>query len=368
MQLSIKCDGCGTDLTYQSGTKNLVCSYCNHQLKIADADAANEANRELNLEEYLQNYAQQNPPVERRVIRCKSCGAQTELAEHQQAGNCPFCATAYVFSQAESTRLIKPQGLLPFHITQQQAAASVQVWLRGLWFAPSKLKRQATQLDKMRGIYLPFWTYDCATATRYRGERGERYSETVMEKDAQGNPVARAVSKIRWHSASGVFESDFDDVLIPASKSLPEDLLSSLEPWDLTALVDYQDNYLAGYITESYQVDLKTGYQQAQGIIDDRLRAEVRQRIGGDEQRISSIDTHYLNASFKHILLPVWVSAYRFGDQSYQLIVNARTGAVQGKRPWSWVKIASLVVGICGAIALGIFLAGHGGGSAPLNP
>ena len=106
---------------------------------------------------------------------------------------------------------------------------------------------------------------------------------------------------------------------------------------------------------ESYDTDLKTGYQEAKVIINDGVRAEVLRDIGGDEQRISSIKTDYQNPTFKHILLPVWASAYRYKDKVFQVLVNARTGEVQGERPWSWVKIGSLVLSIVGVIGAGLY-------------
>lgn len=353
--LNVKCKGCGTDLQYKPGTTGLTCVYCNHFMEFAEQESANDANTELNLQEHLNSAIAESQQVERKIISCKGCGAKTELAKNQQSGTCPFCDAAFIFEQAKTENLIKPKGILPFKIEKKEASANFKKWLSGLWFAPNALKKQATQFEKLRGIYLPFWTYDCTTFTSYTGQRGENYTETVSEKDANGNSVTRDVIRTRWYPASGSFDYNFDDVLVTASRSLPEAQLNSLAPWDLKSLVDYRDEYLSGYVTETYQIDLKTGYTHAKKIIDSELGNVVKQKIGGDDQRVTSIDTQYSNATFKHILLPVWVSAYHFQNKLYQVIVNARTGAVQGQRPWSWVKVASFATTIILAIGIGIY-------------
>ncbi|MBV9774716.1 MAG: hypothetical protein JO040_12240, partial [Gemmatimonadetes bacterium] len=78
--------------------------------------------------------------------------------------------------------------------------------------------------------------------------------------------------------------------------------------------------------------------------------------IGGDEQRIHSTDTRYDDVTFKHILLPVWISAYRYREKVYRRLVNARTGEVQGERPWSWIKIALLVLFVAALVIVGVVL------------
>lgn len=90
--------------------------------------------------------------------------------------------------------------------------------------------------------------------------------------------------------------------------------------------------------------------------MDDQIRIAIRWHIGGDEQRIHSVSTQHSNISFKHILLPVWISAYKYKEKVYRFLVNARTGEVQGERPWSWVKITLAVIAVAGAIAGGIYL------------
>ena len=145
----------------------------------------------------------------------------------------------------------------------------------------------------------------------------------------------------------------FDDILILASHTLPHELTSDLTPWLQEHLVPYQDEYLAGFRSEAYQLDLETGFREATSEMAQVIRRDVRHDIGGDSQRIHDIQTRYGNVSFKHILLPVWIASYRYGGKAYQFVVNGQTGEVQGERPYSWFKIAMAVLA---ALALAFVL------------
>jgi hypothetical protein len=145
----------------------------------------------------------------------------------------------------------------------------------------------------------------------------------------------------------------FDDVLVLASHSLPKRYTDALEPWDLSALEPYAPEYLAGFRAEGYSVDLDDGFAQARDKMDATIARDVRFDIGGDRQRIHAIDTAVSDVTFKHILLPVWLAAYKYRGETYRFVVNARTGRVQGERPWSAWKIAVAVI-LGAAIAGGI--------------
>lgn len=292
------------------------------------------------------------------TVRCQSCGAQTTLGPNVTAGRCPFCDSPIIAARAQSQRLVKPKALLPFAINRDQAMEVFGRWLKGLWFAPDSLKR-THQRDGMNGVYLPAWTYDTNTQTVYVGERGEDYYETQWSTvliNGRSQRQSRNVKKTRWYPANGQVMVDFDDVLVMASQSLPGRYVQELEPWDLKALQPYQPEYLAGFFAESYQVNLQQGFEQARALMEEPIRQNIRQDIGGDRQRIYTVNTSYHDISFKHILLPIWISTYHYGNRTFMFVVNARTGEVQGDRPYSWVKITLLVVLMCGLIVLGLWM------------
>ena len=162
----------------------------------------------------------------------------------------------------------------------------------------------------------------------------------------------RQVQRTNWHDAAGTVEDRFDDLLVPASASLPERSVRRLEPWDLEHLVPFREDYLAGFRAERYQVDLEEGFAKATDLMTAPIRVSIRRDIGGDEQRINSVRTSYHDVTFKHLLLPVWITAYRYRDRAYRILINARTGEVQGERPWSVGKIVLAVLGGIAVVAV----------------
>ncbi len=338
------CNQCGAKLTFKPGSSALRCEHCQHENPIPQSE---EDIHELDFRSHLNALAGKEQELEARQIHCQACGATTSIDSHTTASQCPFCGSDVVAE--ETRRYLRPKSLLPFFVMREEAWTSFRKWLKGLWFAPNDLKKYAKRESKLKGVYVPFWTYDASTTSYYSGQRGDNYwvTETYTEN---GQTKTRQVQKIRWSFVSGVVWNVFDDVLVLASESLPKKHARKLEPWDLGNLVPYADDYLSGFQAESYKVDLGDGFEEAKGIMEVTIRQTVCGDIGGDHQRISSLSTQHDDVTFKHVLLPVWISAYRFRKKVYRILINARTGEVQGERPWSWVKITAAI--LAGAVVI----------------
>lgn len=286
---------------------------------------------------------------ETRVLACPSCGAQVEHDAAIHAVECPFCATPIVTGTGRH-RHIKPHGVLPFALDEDQARAAMTGWLGRLWFAPSGLQDYARKGRRMQGIYLPYWTFDAETRSTYRGEQGTVHYETrTILRDGKRKQVR--VARVRWRAVTGQVARAFDDILVLASRSLPGRFTDGLAPWDLSALEPYRPDYLAGFRAEGYTVDLEDGFAEARTHMDRTIARDVKFDIGGDRQRIHDIRTELDAVTFKHVLLPVWVAAYRYRGKPYRFVVNGCTGRVRGDRPWSIWKIA--LAGLAGLVLAG---------------
>ncbi|MGR3376442.1 TFIIB-type zinc finger domain-containing protein [Salipiger abyssi] len=343
------CEQCGADYRYDPAEGQLVCDHCGDVKEIGETGPWKKGIRELDFRAALDNLLPLQEMEDLRVTQCPNCGAEVEFDPDSHATECPFCATPVV-TDTGTHRQIKPRGLLPFALDEAAAREAMTQWLGRLWFAPNGLQDYARKGRKMQGIYVPYWTFDAQTASDYRGERGTVYYETrQVMRDGKMQTVR--VAKVRWRAASGRVARFFDDVLVLASRSLPKRFTDALEPWDLSRMEPYQPEFLAGFRAEGYQVDLDEGYQEARALMDRQIERDVKFDIGGDRQRIHRIDTAVSDVTFKHILLPVWMAAYKYRGETYRFVVNGTTGRVQGERPWSAWKIAF-------AVLLGLVVAG----------
>ncbi len=346
------CPGCGASLVFEPKDGSLTCPFCGRSEPIP---ASAEKVEERSYEAYLHARPERLARLAEKALEvgCQGCGAVVTFAPPDVAGECPFCGDKIVMQAKSADPLVAPEGALPFRIPQQQATRQIREWLSSRWFAPSALTHLARH-DAINGVYLPYWTYDAHTTSHYAGERGEYdwETETYTETDAQGRNVTRTrqVRHTRWYPASGAVSRWFDDVLVPATGSLSRERLEALDPWDLPEIKPYDPAFLAGYKAQRYQVGLADGFERAKGVMAGVIRTDVAGDIGGDEQRIHNIATSYSAITFKHLLLPVWISAYRFQQKVYQVMVNARTGEVEGDRPYSFWKILRLVLFLVMAI------------------
>lgn len=345
------CDNCGADFRYDPAKGTLICDHCGNTGTIEGAGASTATMiTELDYHDALNANLPDIEIEETRVSKCPNCGAQVEFDGDLHAKECPFCATPVV-TDTGPHRHIKPRGVLPFALTEPHARESMNTWLGSLWFAPGGLQDYARKGRSMQGIYVPYWTFDADTRSAYTGERGTIYYETrTVMRDGKRETVQ--VPKVRWRRAKGRVARFFDDVLVLASTSLPKRFTDALEPWDLSEMEPYAPEFLAGFRAEGYGIGLEDGFVEARAFMDRVIARDIKFDIGGDRQRIHTVDTRLSDITFKHILLPVWLAAYKYRGETYRFVVNGRTGRVQGERPYSKIKIALAV--LAGLIVAGI--------------
>lgn len=335
------CKGCGARLEFKVGTTSIHCTYCGFTEAVPASKQA--------IEEYAFNEVLAEPPrglePGGRDVRCPQCGAITHLEKTTKATRCGFCGAAVVDASDDSAGAdVRPEAVTPFTIPKGDAERRFKEWVSKLWFAPGNLRHEA-QRAVLQGMYVPYWTYDSQTYSHYEGERGDYYytteSYTTM---VNGKPVVqtRQVRHVRWSWVQGTHEAYFDDVVVPGSPQSSELALG----YDVKSLQPYSPQFLAGFEAQRPSVDVRAGWTSAKEAIDQSLLMQCRRRIGGDEQRSVRVKTAYRGIAFKLVLLPVWISSYRFGEKVYRFRVHGRSGAVQGQRPWSVAKIVLAVLGL----------------------
>ena len=353
------CEKCGADLEFHIGQQDLKCPFCGHEKLIeltVDVEIAEQDFRAIleKVREWREQSGESSNDGQSEV-RCSGCGANVVFVGSLTSSECPYCGAPIQRDKVhDSPKRIPVHGILSFQVEKEKARMNLSEWVRSRWFAPNEFLKRGVE-GRFNGVYLPFWTYDSMTFSRYCGERGDHYYVTVTV-----NGQSKQEQRTSWTSVSGSHQRFFDDVLVLATKGMSRELMDSLEPWPLAELQSFSQELLAGFMARTYEVELDEGFPIAQKRIDAGIASDVRGLIGGDEQRITEIKTRYDAITFKHLLLPVWLLAYRYNDKSFQVIVNAVTGEVQGERPYSFWKITLTVLFVLAVVGSFVYFQQYG--------
>jgi len=349
------CPSCGGESQWNPAKQALVCPYCGTVSpakigtdgKIEEHDLA-AALRAIGPDE--RGWA-----TEKKSVKCQSCQAITVFDPNHAAQRCDFCGSSAIIPVEQQTRPIRPDSLLEFKLPEPKVRDAIREWYGTRWFAPNKLGTRALT-DTVRGIYIPYWTFDAQVSADWTAESGDYYNETEYYTDSEGRQQSRSVQKIRWYPSSGHVDHFFDDELVPASKGVEPLLLRRVEPFPTTTdLKPYDPGFLSGWVVEQYQIDLVAAAQAAQAIMQQKTEQLCDQEVPGDTHRSLEVQADFSGQTFKHILVPVWLLAYTYGSQNFQVVINGYTGAISGRYPKSPIKIALLVLAIL-AVIIGIVM------------
>jgi ribosomal protein S27E len=345
-------------MTYDAGSQQMACGHCGHVMAIPMSEG-HQAIVEYDLEHGLAMSRQRGYGTPVRTSQCQECGASVSFAENVTATTCDFCGSSQVLEQEANRKVLRPESLVPFQRDRSEAQEKFSSWLHGLWFRPSDLKHKA-RVSEMSGVYVPYWTFDATVHSNWTAQAGYYYyvTETYTARDAQGRTVqkTRQVRKVRWVPAWGSRSDHFDDVLICASRGLPVDLARKLKTFDTASLVPYEPSFLAGWKAEEYAVELNDGWKQAVDHMESAQEQRCRRDVPGDTQRFLNVRNRFHDETFKHVLLPIWISAYRYHDKVYRFLVNGQTGEVTGKAPVSVMKIVLFILFIAAIVAAIVLL------------
>lgn len=347
-ELKKACANCGAELKYKPGSDQLKCEYCGYEEFIEQQKSSFE---ELELKHYLNAVGDNAYTDTIGLLHCKNCGANQHVEENYKSLHCVYCGEPLILEDIQKEGWILPGAVLPFQLDHKKARQLFKKWVNGIWFAPNKLKKAALDPEKLHGLYIPNWTFDCNLTSQYQGMRGDYYYVTQRIKTSKGYQN-RQVRKTRWRPASGSVSGFIDDILINASEKKRREIPSKISHWNLKELVPFNQKYLAGFVTEKYTISLKEGHHQSFQEAKQIAYQWIRNDIGGDTQTIQHADIHLSDETFKHILLPVFISSYRYKGKEYQFYVNGQTGAISGKYPISFWKIFFLVLLIIVIVSL----------------
>ncbi len=344
-----KCPRCGGVMDFDPATGNLHCPYCDYEenIPVEKDEPGNAEELDFDSAEFTAN---KDWGVATKTVLCKSCGAESIYDALQTSAVCPFCGSNQVMDQNDKDT-IAPGGVVPFSITDKEASELFKNWIKRKFFCP-KLAKQSANPDKFKGIYLPYWTFDTQTFSTYTGEYGIDHKK----KDRNGNTIVETV----WHHTNGKYSEFIDDELVIATNKQDKSMLKGIEPFDTANNKAYKPEYIAGFVAERYSVGLKDAWKKAETSIRNKLRNHVSDKIRNehraDRTRNVSLTTNFTNKTYKYLLLPIWVSNFKYNDKVYQFMVNGQTGKISGKTPLSIPKIVITVIAVIAVIAILYYL------------
>jgi DNA-directed RNA polymerase subunit RPC12/RpoP len=327
------CPACGAEAHWNPARHALVCAYCGTESKATlEARGSDTVIVEHDLVAALRGIpdSARGWQAARTSLRCQSCQAISVFDPDRVGQRCDFCGSAALVPHEQVKDAFRPESLLALRVSEPQARDRIRAWFKGLWFAPGRFAAHALT-DTLKGVYVPYWTFDARADADWTAEAGHYYYVEVSGKRER---------RVRWTAASGSLSHVFDDELVCASRGVAPALLRAVEPFPTDRLVPYDPGYLAGWIVERYQIDLVEAAEQSRRRMDARLRELCARQVPGDTQRNLQVRASYSAQTFKHILAPLWLATYSYRGRARQVVVNGVTGKVAGDRPWSWVKIA----------------------------
>ncbi len=338
--LQLNCPTCGSKMRYSAEKNDVRCTHCGYAEPL---DKASSRVAETSLEEAIHKAENSSSkPTDPTTYHCSNCGANVMYDPSHPAIKCGFCGSKNVNEQAFQTNYIQPSGIIPFTIAKSAANDLFRNWLGKGFFTPKALK-SAAELSELKGIYIPFWTFDAETYTQWSGYAGYYYYITKT-RTVNGKTETYQERQVRWVPRSGDYAFFFDDTLVSGTKSINNQTVQKLSPFNLKSVINYDPKALLGWDAEVYSVSVKDGYHEAEKTMDSHIKDQCAKLLSADTYKDLRTYTIKSKQTFKHILLPIWICAYLFNGKSFAFMVNGQTGKVSGKKPVDNMKVALVVM------------------------
>lgn len=324
-------------MIFDPQTQTLTCEHCGNSIDF-------EKNREVQEIAIEKAFSQAEIWNDTSVLRCENCGAVITVDREEMALSCPYCGTSHV-KKANEIVGVKPNALYPFLLTKKDAVKNARKWAKSRLFSPKKFKKNLEE-ENLHGIYLPCFTFDSQAQSSYNGRIGERKTRVVRTRNG-----TRTETYIVWYKVNGIINMDFDDVTISASSKLKDKSFSKIMPFKKETICVYEKKYLAGFVASHYDKDIKKSWDEAKGVMEDRIRSAILQKYNCDEIDYLNTSTTHSNVTYKYVLMPIYALFYHYGKKDYMVNVNGNTGKTSGKAPISFVRVLIAIL-----LGLGIFV------------
>lgn len=341
--INSKCPNCGSELHFLPNSLKTQCESCGSTFGINSLGRGKLDDEEENLDEVLKKISEHKVAQKvQRTIHCSDCGGLIYLNERTVATKCPFCGSNRVVDENKSQDIIDIKGVIPFVIKEDEVRTHFKEWIRKRFFAPSKFKKGILS-PSYAAFYIPYYTFDSDTYTKYTGERGDDYTVTRTIKTKDGTRTVTE-TRTKWTFVSGSFAMYFDDVLVLGTNNILNGYIRKISNYDFNKMEKYQEQFMLGYSAEKPSVSLRDGFTQGKNQMENTIRSECVRRIGGDRYRNLNYHVNYSNVTFKEIMAPIYNGSYEYQNKKYNFVCNGQNGKFSGKFPISAIKVSILVI------------------------
>ena len=342
--MEYKCPCCGAGLLFSGSEQKLTCEYCDNTFELEAVQVFNEQeNTRTDHWETTENTGWSDAEADGVVTyTCPSCGGELMTDENTAATFCPYCGNPTVLPGRLSGG-VRPDGVIPFQTTKEQAAAAFQKLCKGKPLLPQDFAAEH-RLEKITGVYVPFWLYDCASGFE------ARYSATRVHSWSDPNyRYTRTEHFLLLRSADAAFAC----IPMDGSQKMDDTIMESIEPFDFSRLVAFDTAYLSGFLADKYDVEAETGHERVRARVAKSMDELIAPTLIGYATAIpNSKQVHVEHGNAKYVLLPVWMLHTKYKNKTYVFAMNGQTGRMTGtfpicpKQSWKWFG------GICAAVGL----------------
>ncbi len=348
---TFRCPQCGAPTRFEVAAGGVACEHCGYTAPV-QAQAVGRGAEEYEFTLETLKKAEQGWGAERRELHCEACGANLTIPANALTVTCPFCTSNRVNVRVAPADQLRPRFVIPFKVEPERLRAVVVEWLGKGWYHPKELAASSV-LDRFAGVFLPFWTFDTQITAGWKAEVGHERQERYYDSGAK---AWRTRTHIDWRWESGQVELNIDDYLVNASANISQLILSRVLPYDLNQLAEYRPDYLVGLQAKGYDLNLPDAWEQAKAQLREDAHKACLNDIHSSHVRNFSMVADFGGETWRYILLPVYLSTYRFKDALYQVMVNGQTGAIAGQKPVNWTTVWLVIAAMLAPGALSILI------------
>lgn len=323
-----KCPSCGGAIEFDSATQKMKCPYCDTEfeleaLKNYDAALQNDTQGNMQWETSAGAEWQEGEADGLRTYSCKSCGGEIVGDETTGATSCPFCGNPVVM-MGQFSGALKPDIIIPFKLDKKAAKEGLVKHLSGKRLLPKIFKDQ-NHIDEIKGVYVPFWLFDTDVDARIR------YRATRVRTWSDSDYIYTETSYFSVHRGGRI---GFDNVPVDGSEKMADDLMESIEPFNLADAKEFQSAYLAGYLADKYDVTAEQSVLRANERIKKSTEEAFAKTVTGYNTVVpENTNINLYGGKAKYALYPVWILNTTWNGEKYTFAMNGQTGKFVGNLP-----------------------------------